>query len=66
MLRWIVGLAVLCLGSAVLGLGHVVQLASNTQSMLLALTALSGALLVSSFDAFETQSAKSAESDDDS
>ena len=55
MLRWMIGLAGLCLTSAVLGLGHVVPLASATQSMFLALTALSGSLLFCSFDAFETQ-----------
>lgn len=55
MLRWIVGLTVFCLVSAALGLGHIMPMESNTQSMWLALTALSGTLLVCSFDAFETQ-----------
>ena len=65
MLRWMLGLAALCFVSALLGLGNVVAIASDMKGMLLTLTALSGALLVSTFDAFETQARVSGDADDD-
>jgi hypothetical protein len=54
MLPWIAALACLCAVSAALGLGHVFPLTASAQGMFLALTALSGVLLVSTFDAYET------------
>jgi hypothetical protein len=55
MLRWICLSAVLCAIFVSLGLGEVVPLASGVQSFFLAMAALSGTVLVSSYDAYETQ-----------
>ncbi len=55
MLRWVCLSAVLCAIFAALGLGQVVPLASSMQSFFLAMAALSGTVLVSSYDAYETQ-----------
>ena len=65
MLRWMLGLASLCFLSALLGLGNVVAMASDMKGMLLTLTALSGAMLVSTFDAFETQAGVTGDADDE-
>ncbi len=55
MLRWVTLSAVLCVAFACLGLGQVVPLASGMQSFFLAMAALSGTVLISSYDAYETQ-----------
>ena len=64
MLRWIIILALVCSISAIVGLGLIVPVQGSVQGLLLALTALSATMLVSSFDAFETQ-ASTAERDDE-
>lgn len=55
MLRWIAMSAVTCVGCAALGLGKVYPLASGVESFFLAMSALSGTILVGSYDAYETQ-----------
>lgn len=55
MLRWIAMSAVTCVGCAAIGLGKVYPLASGVESFFLAMSALSGTILVSSYDAYETQ-----------
>lgn len=55
MLRWIIALSVLCAGSAAMGFGHFVPLASTLSSLCLTVFALSATLLIGSFDAYETQ-----------
>jgi len=57
MLR-LVGLsALLCVGCATLGLGQVIPLTSGVENLFLTMAALSATVLVSSCDAYETQSA---------
>ena len=55
MLRWIAMSAITCVGCAALGLGKVMPLASGVESFFLAMAALSGTILVGSYDAYETQ-----------
>ncbi|WP_131115362.1 hypothetical protein [Lichenihabitans psoromatis] len=63
MLRFIGLLALLCVVCITLGMGKVVQLTSGVENFFLALAALSATVLISSYDAYETQSATT-ESDD--
>ncbi len=63
MLRWILALLALCVGSAVLGFGKVVPLPDGSASVCLAIFALSATLLIGSFEAYETQAIR-AERDD--
>lgn len=55
MLRWIAVSAVTCVGCVAMGLGKVMPLTSGIESFFLAMAALSGTVLVSSYDAYETQ-----------
>ena len=55
MLRWVVSSAFLCVMCAALGLGKIVPLGSSIEGFFLAMAALSGTVLVSSYDAYETQ-----------
>ena len=57
MLRWVILSAALCAAFGSLGLGAVVPLASGVQSFFLAMAALTGTVMVSSYDAYETQAA---------
>jgi hypothetical protein len=59
MLRWIGISALLCVLCAALGLGKVVPLTSTVENFFLAMAALSGTVLFSSYDAYETQAAGS-------
>ena len=54
MLRWIFALATLCVASAALGFGKIVPLADASSSLCLVVFALSGTLLIGSFEAYET------------
>lgn len=66
MLRWITALLGTCLVSGAAGLGLVGPVQGSVRNWCLALTALSATLLISSFDAYETQSqTRSAEWDDE-
>ena len=58
MLRWIMALAALCVGSAVLGFGHVTPLGGTLSGLCLAVFALSATLLIGSFEAYETQAVR--------
>lgn len=55
MLRWITALLGICLMSGAAGLGVVGPVEVSVRSWCLVLTALSATLLISSFDAYETQ-----------
>ena len=55
MLRLVGASALLCVLCAALGLGKVVQLTSGVESFFLAMAALSAMVLISSYDAYETQ-----------
>ena len=55
MLRWITALLGTCLVSGAAGLGFVGPMDGHVRNWCLALTALSATLLISSFDAYETQ-----------
>ena len=55
MLRWILALAALCVGSAALGFGHVAPVSGTLSGLCLAVCALSATLLIGSFEAYETQ-----------
>ena len=59
MLRWILALAVLCAASAALGFGQVMQVGATASGLCLAVFALSGTLLIGSFEAYETQAVRS-------
>lgn len=59
MLRWVGLSALLCVVCAAVGLGKVVPLASGVESFFLAMAALSGTVLISSYDAYETQATMS-------
>ena len=63
MLRWIFVLSVSCFVSALVALGYVVPITHSMQNLLLTLTALTAALLVPSFDAFETEARADADED---
>ena len=63
MLRWIIALSVLCTASAAIGFGKIVPAASPISSVSLAIFALSAVLLISAFDAFETQAVPSDQDD---
>ena len=58
MLRWILALAALCVGSAALGFGHVTAIDGRMSSLCLAVCALSATLLIGSFEAYETQAVR--------
>jgi hypothetical protein len=64
MLFWIFILAGLSAGSATLGLGHPIPLASPMQGLCLTLAALFAMGLFAACDAFETQAASTAEEDE--
>ena len=55
MLRWIGLSAFLCVAFVCLGLGQGTGLSSGVQSFFLAMAALSATVLISSYDAWETQ-----------
>lgn len=57
MLRWIALSATLCVLCAAVGLGKVMPLTAGVENFFLAMAALSGTVLFSSYDAYETQSA---------
>lgn len=57
MLRWIGLSAVLCVLCAAFGLGKIMPLTAGVENFFLAMAALSGTVLFSSYDAYETQSA---------
>lgn len=67
MLRWILLLSGTCLSSAVAGLGLAGPVDGTARGWCLTLTALSATLLISSFDAYETDAgaASLSEPDDD-
>lgn len=65
MLRLITLLLGTCLVSAAAGLGLVGPVDASARSWCLALTALSATLLVSSFDAYETEQAVTVDRDED-
>ena len=58
MLRLILGLAALCVGSGALGLGHVTPVSGTLSGLCLAVFALSATLLIGSFEAYETQAVR--------
>ena len=64
MLRLMMALSALCVGSAAMGLGKVVQLPATTSGLCLAVFALSGTLLIGSFEAYETEASRVVERDD--
>ncbi len=47
--------ALLCVLCAAVGLGKIVPVTSGVESFFLAMAALSGTVLISSYDAYETQ-----------
>ena len=55
MLRWVALSAGLSALFVALGLGQIVALTPSMQSFFLAMAALTGTVLVSSYDAYETQ-----------
>ena len=55
MLRWMMALAALCVGSAALGFGHVTPMSGTLSGVCLAVFALSATLLIGSFEAYETR-----------
>lgn len=57
MLRLVGVSAFLCVGCVAIGLGKVVPLGAGVESFFLAMAALSGTVLISSYDAYETQPA---------
>ncbi len=57
MLRLVGVSAFLCVACAAIGLGKVVPLGGSVESFFLAMAALSGTVLISSYDAYETQPA---------
>lgn len=57
MLRWVAISAISSVTFAALGLGQIVPLAPGMQSFCLAMAAFAGTVLVSSYDAYETQDA---------
>ena len=63
MLRWIGLSAMLCIVCAAVGLGKVVPLTPGIENFFLAMAALCGTVLFSSYDAYETQ-ASVADADD--
>ena len=58
MLRLILALAALCVGSGVLGLGHLMPVSGPFSGLCLAVFALSATLLIGSFEAYETQAVR--------
>ena len=58
MLRWILALAALCVGSAMVGLGHVTPVSGTMSGLCLAVFALSATVLIGSFEAYETQAVR--------
>ncbi len=55
MLRWIGISAFICVCCAALGFGKILPLTNGLESFFLAMAALSGTVLVSSYDAYETE-----------
>ena len=64
MLRLMMALAALCVGSAAMGLGKVMPLPATTSGLCLAVFALSATLLIGSFEAYETEASRVVERDD--
>ena len=58
MLRLMLALAALCVGSAVLGLGHFAPISGSLSGVCLTVFALSATLLIGSFEAYETQAVR--------
>ncbi len=58
MLRWMMALAALCVGSAALGFGHVTPVSGSLSGLCLAIFALSATLLIGSFEAYETRAVR--------
>ena len=65
MLRWISLVAGTCLTSAAAGLGALGPVDSSARGWCLALTALSATMLISLFDAYETEAAASTDRTED-
>ena len=61
MLRLMAISALLCVTCAALGLGKLFPLTTGIESFFLAMAALSGTVLISSCDAYETQAVGSSE-----
>ena len=61
MLRCVMFSALLCAMCSALGFGKVVALTSGVESFFLAMAALSATVLISSYDAYETQGVESDE-----
>ena len=64
MLRLMMALSALCVGSAAMGLGKVIPLPATTSGLCLAVFALSATLLIGSFEAYETEASRVVERDD--
>ena len=64
MLRLIMALAALCVGSAAMGLGKVIPVPATTSGLCLAVFAISATLLIGSFEAYETQATRVVDRDD--
>ncbi len=58
MLRWIFGLTCLCAVTAYIDFGKIVPIGSTTGGLCLVIFALSATLLIGSFEAYETQTAR--------
>ena len=58
MLRLILALAALCVGSGALGLGHVTPVSGRVSGLCLAVLAVSATLLLGSCEAYETQAVR--------
>ena len=65
MLRWIAFLAGTCVCSAIAGLGLAGPIDGSARGWCLALTALSATVLISSFDAYETEASPNGGRDPD-
>ena len=64
MLRVLMALAALCVGSALMGFGKIVPLQSSASGLCLAIFALSATLLIGSVEAYETQARRVVDRDD--
>lgn len=64
MLRLMMALSALCVGSAAMGLGKIMPLPATTSGLCLAVFALSATLLIGSFEAYETEASRVVERDD--
>ncbi len=65
MLRWITLLSGTCVASGAAGLGVIGQVDGTARGWFLALTALSATFLISSFDAYETETTTTNDRADD-